>query len=229
MGKVLEMIRRLALFAALVLAGCSSDKTPDPYLSLIGGFGKSVKARIDRIPTPPLPEQILTRAQVKNVDTPILYAIVPATGAYATLSPLSENAGFVTWVTPDNATLTLKTGIVTATRGLGDDLTSSDISGLYAGLTDKKAGAYQRTYTFFTADFGTRTQIFDCTLSTDGTERVTILGKAHPVRKFTERCKSGTLAFQNHYWQATLSGNLIYSEQRVSPEVDVIRLWLLSE
>lgn len=229
MGEILEMTLPRAFLLSLLLIGCSSTQSKDPYFALITNFAQSVKAQTTKVPPPPLPEQVLTRDQVMAAEAPVLYAIIPSNGAYAALSQLGENDGYVTWATPDNVTLTLKAGLVTASRGLGDDLTSADVAGLEAGLAGKSGAEYTRSYRFFTAEFGTRTETATCTLSHDGPEPFVILGKSHATSRYTERCISGTTQRENRYWKASRTGNLIYSEQWVSPEMAHIRLWLLSE
>ena len=75
------------------------------------------------------PRQILTRARIDAPGTPLLLADVEGIETVATLAIVARNKTVETWQTGDRVSLSLDQGLVTATRGLGEDLMSADNSG----------------------------------------------------------------------------------------------------
>lgn len=121
----------------------------------------------------------LTRAQLAGFDQPLLRATVENRGAVALLGPISTSAtGERIWQTADGITLTLRRGVIVATRGLGEDLMSA------AG---GRAGATLRTHYTIAGTEQTRATRLDCATASVAAP-VTVLGQRHATRRITETC-----------------------------------------
>ena len=67
---------------------------------------------------------LLSRKQIDAANTPVLFVEL-ASGQNGTLTPYPGQGVGQTWLGADGATITLEQGILTASRGMGDDLMGS--------------------------------------------------------------------------------------------------------
>ena len=132
----------LGLALALGLAGCSSNKDAERQ-------GPTAIAVLKALVTPKHKKTKpveLTRAQVRQVKTPLMKADLPARGARAYLVSIGHNGPVTTWASPDGISISLNRGLVVATRGLGNDLMSLAMPDLTR--IERGAGTVQATYYF---------------------------------------------------------------------------------
>ncbi|RXV66947.1 hypothetical protein C6W92_01805 [Roseovarius sp. A46] len=141
-----------------------------------------------------------------------LRVTLPATGAQATLAPVARNGGVTVWQTLDGITLSFRSGVLVATRGLGDDLMSADVDGTLAMLrgTDK-ATHYPHIRSYLDGEDRTVFRSFQC--------RRDVRAETGPVRRITERCASPHGGMTNTYW-LDQTGEITRSRQWVSPAID---------
>jgi len=140
-----------------------------------------------------------------------LRVTLPATGAQATLAPVAHNADVTVWQTLDGITLSLREGVLVATRGLGDDLMSADVDGTLAMLRGSNREAqYPHIRSYLDGEDRTVFRSFQCRQEA-GTG-------AGPARQVVEHCVSTDIEMTNTYWLDG-AGKIVRSRQWVSPTV----------
>lgn len=213
----------LTLAALLALAACSTREEDPSAVSVLD----RLRERIAAGGAPETPDfEMPSRAEIDARRGALLYAALPGAGAEALLTPVARNAGTVTWLTGDGVTLTTRNGLIVASRGLGDDLMSADVSGVFPALED--GGPGRRIHYRLDGDNRTRATEFDCKVTGEGTERVEIAGRAVEAIRVAESCRGGGESFVNRYW-ISAQGRIVQSEQWLTPGVGAVTTRRLDE
>lgn len=220
MGNVLAMnIRTAFAFAGLLaLIGCGSENNQR------GEVGALTKAAIKnavakRSGSPAAPQ--LTRAAIDASPVPLVHARILSRGAEATLAPVAVNGGDETWMSGDPITLTLRGGLLIATRGLGEDMMSA--SAPDAATVTRGTGQTSRSFFHLDGENHTVRQNFACFLSGNGQQQVVVFERTYETRYITETCSGNNAGFTNEYWVDS-AGNILKSRQWVSPSVGKLEL-----
>lgn len=206
------MRRVLALCAAL-LAACSGDTArdvlPPAEASALDGLRAVLRARVGGgVAAPPPPGLAAVRAAL----TPAVVAALPpgtvlvaheATGAVWLSQRVATTGGVQTVLSEDGVTLSLRDGLVVASRGLGGDLMESDVADAAAALRAGRARAV-RTHGFLDGEDRVVTRAFDCRYAPAGDGVV-------------ERCFATGLSFENTY--AMRGGRIAASRQWLGPRI----------
>lgn len=198
----------LALMVAL--AACGSDKTgPSTFKAIKGlvaasaGLGKGAAA----------PAPALTRADLQKVGAAV--TVVELQGLTMYMVPAGTNRGVTTWTSAEDRTVSLRDGVMVATRGFGPDIMQT--AAPTAAQLASGRGTLQRSYYYL--DGADQTQRFDytCTLAFAGIETITVFDRQHTTRHVTETCRNPAVEFTNNYWFE--NGNFIRkSKQLLVPE-----------
>lgn len=216
---------RLALLAAAALgvAACSSEHNKQPSLGNIAlGLAKAriQKGEVETAEPVQKPPQV-TRAQMQALGRPVVFITVPRFGTAQPEVELAKNGAFRTYMGGDQTTVTLRNGVVTATRGLLVDLIGQDLS-----ITPKAmfGGSFPKTYTrsqrSLTGEGVLATYTYTCALAPNAQdETLTLFGLQHRVRQYSELCGNEKRAFKNSYWVDRGTGIVWQSHQSVSKEV----------
>jgi len=137
-----------------------------------------------------------------------LRVTLPERNVQAVLGPVSRNGDVTVWQTLDGITLGLRRGLLTGTRGLGDDLMSSDVSNSL-GMVHGSAGDgyYPHIRSYLDGEDRTVFRSFQCRRE-----------EPHEARRIVETCVSPRRDFTNIYW---LDGNgtVFKTRQWVSPAI----------
>jgi len=178
----------------------------------------------------------ITRARLDTVTTPLLLAEIPAQAAQATLIPWGENVGenvgqnvgVVTWRTGDNVSLAFAAGVIVATRGLGDDLMSADVTGTVQALTTGGVGTggvgtgaaaqYPRHHSYLDGENQTIFRSFLCQMGAAVPEQINSFGLLRDVSRRVETCYSLEETIENTYWTGS-DGTLWRSRQWLGPRL----------
>jgi len=134
---------------------------------------------------------------------------LPSRDAQAVLGPVSRNAGITVWQTLDGISLSFRDGVLIETRGLGDDLMSSDAAGTVAMLRGRMGGDYYpQIRTYLDGEQRTAIRSFMCRrAATDDSVRI------------DETCVSTNETVTNSYWLNS-AGSVIRSRQWVGPDIE---------
>lgn len=206
MGTFLAMKFKTAIMApllALVLAGCGNDADKGSALAIVKGL-------IPQQAPNSAPQKVDRKAALARTSGPL---VVVSAGKHANevlLLQIEQNGPYTTFATASRQTLTFRQGMITSTRGLGDDLMSSNADQTLALLAARKPGVSTRQVHFLD---GANNQIivqFTCDLVVAGKTQKTVL--------MTETCASETREFVNEY-RVDSSGYIVGARQWISPTI----------
>ena len=208
MGAVLEMRRAFLcmVLAVAALSGCGNDSAGNDLsapgkaiLALLKGDGRPPASAIADANDPAVKAGILAyRARLQAEGQPILLASI-ASLKYGTLhAPFGQNGDVQTWSSTGYQTMSLRGGILIATRGFGPDLMSSvapDVARIAAA-----SGTTSRRYLYLDGADQSQSLDYTCTLSSGGAESIEVMAKPIATRKVIESCTGASGSFTNEYW-----------------------------
>lgn len=218
------MIRGMVLTLALAfgMSACSSgnDGTASPLTEAARLIKTRVQAGGKTAAAPPA--AALTRAALSDADGPLILASIERTGAAATLRLARENGGYGTWVSPDKLSVTLKQGVLSASRGLFGDLLAGETDATLAALRAGRSTRYPKAMRYIGGDRQILLSRLTCQMDPVGTETIDILERAHATRHMAEVCtdRSGN-TIRNDYWIGG-DGTMWQSRQFLHPVMGYI-------
>lgn len=137
---------------------------------------------------------------------PLLQITLPAQGARATLKRVGGNGAVETWQSGDGVSVSLRRGVVVATRGLGFDLMGADASQTLTALSGGgQSGPYRHQMRYLTGDNHSTYLSASCTL--------TRVGGRHE-----ETCVTHRGRFTNLYFLDS-AGQILRSRQWIATEI----------
>jgi hypothetical protein len=192
----------LVLASLTVLSGCGSDTSAldlrnqvRAFSAVLGPAASRVGPALDALDTS---AALALRTRLEAAGTPTLLVINRGQGFSDLMTPFGRNGDVETWSSPNQTTISLRGGLLVASRGFGPDLMSSAGPSLAQVAAGK--GATKRSFYYLDGADARLAFDFDCTLAAAGPERIVILGKAFDTRKVTESCAHPLGSFINVYW-----------------------------
>jgi hypothetical protein len=153
----------------------------------------------------------------------ILIVTIMSRNAVAPLTKIAQNGNTVTWVSPGKVSLTLKDGILIATRGLNEDLMGADVAGVRAALA-AGGGTATRTHSFLDSEDQIRLDRLNCTITPEGVEEIAAATGTRKAMRYDERCEGRRVIFTNSYWLDTSGGRIVQSRQAVAPTTGFLQI-----
>ena len=138
------------------------------------------------------------------------------------IEPLSENGPYTTWGSPDKRTITMVSGVISATRGYGGDVLGYDARPTAAAITGRKVAEYSRTMRFLGPQYELRGATLKCVTENQGTEDITIIDTARKLVHMVEACTDqGGGTVKSEYW-VDGSGVIWQSRQWIGPQLGFV-------
>lgn len=235
MGEGLGMSRNsiaaLAAAALLALAGCSGGQDELPtQLQLFNAARSSAgqivgKARGGQQPADPP----LTRALLDTVKQPVLELTVDRRGDQTallarTLQRADSTPGRIEqWSSGANAvTISLRSGVLISTRGLGGDVLSSAVQVAEGRPGPSGGGAHLQMIRDL--DYRETELALSCDLVDLGPETLEIVEHRHATRHLQQRCEGGGGRVVNDYWVDPRADIVWKSRQWAGPHVGYLSL-----
>lgn len=228
----MKIKRGLSVFVlgmALALSACGSDKSaselPRLAATLAKQSGQNVARKLGvkrpsagaKTAQPTDPNVIITKA-LSATNGPIALVVRIKSKAVLAMNPVGQNGDHVTWGSAPGQGVTFKRGVLSNTRGLGEDLMASRIDHAVDSITGRKTDAYRREY-YYLGDLGQTTSlVVNCTLQRGKTEHVKIGEIDTNAVIMNESCKRGKIAFNNVYW-VDGRGRVLKSSQWVGQRI----------
>ncbi|MEX0304001.1 MAG: YjbF family lipoprotein [Leisingera sp.] len=215
-----------ALAASLLLGACARgpEKTP-AELEVLKAVGQQFTKRRN---APPPPVQ-LTRALLDEQTQAYVEVVIENRDAKAYLTRALERrdsspGAIEVWRTQDNVSLSLRQGMVIATRGLGNGLLSAQVPAADGAAGPAHGGA--RRYTVRTDGNGQAVLNMACSLTDLGPAPVEIVEVTHPTRHLQEHCEGSGGVVVNDYWVDSRPGRarVWQSRQWAGPETGYVRI-----
>lgn len=166
--------------------------------------------------TSPDPRRSLTRAVIDRSPQPLILAEMPDLGVLATLIPAGTNGNVVTWRTGQNQMLSFDGGVLVATRGLGADLMSADVTATRAALNGGPSQGYARLLSYLDGDEGTLLRAMVCDMAPGTAATVDSFGLSFATTLRVETCRTTGFTARNRYW-LNPDGTMRRTEQWVGP------------
>lgn len=226
----------LAPLLALLLGACSGgDEVPALELQIVKVVRETVATKAAGKPARPT----ITRAVLDGLDGALLEATLERRDQLAFLyvngQRRDDDPGLITtWRTGDDVTLSMRNGVLIATRGLGGDILSSAVlvAGDRPGPARGRAQGGERILTIRAFDNKTVHLVLACEVADLGPATIEIIGLRHATRHLRETCRGGTGrdgtggdgTVVNDYWVDAQAGVVRQSRQWAGPEAGYLRL-----
>lgn len=195
-------MRTLAIKAAFlgafaVLSACGNDTSTAQPTKVIGDLVKGLAAGRSG-PPEPIPDLLVATALGASSE-PVVLVDLKERNTQALLLRIETNGPYETFATSARQSITMRNGIMTATRGLGGDLMSSESDALIGLLRARRAGTVSYVMRFLNGEDQTRSLRYTCSLRDTGTERVA-RGQINVVgKRMTATCTGNAKSFELHF------------------------------
>lgn len=216
----------LALLAAGLLAACSGGS--DPTQSQSSTLVNLSRIFAERVSGPPqLPT--ITRALLDQVNNPWLEVEIEARERKAYLIEQYRVGPVRVWLTGEGGQVVIRDGLVTATRGTGRDLASSDYAEPLEAIR-ARGGQYQRRL-FVRNDVAEQERItLVCELRSLGPVNLEIAEQFFASIRMRETCTYVGGEIVNDYWVDSANNSRIWqSRQWLGPDIGFAKLRLLKD
>ena len=190
------VLLRMGVIAAVAvsLAGCGNDPAKN---GLTATVGHSVGAALTSTRGPAQPV-VVTRAMIRALKVPILMFGLPSRKARLAMATDGHNGDVVTWRAADGSTVSLRSGVVVATRGAGSDLMSAAVPSL--AQLESGSGTVERRYYYLNGLDQSVALTFTCQLQDLGAESIDVVELRYTVHHVAETCSGDAPTFTNDYW-----------------------------
>jgi len=223
----MSVIRSL-VFAGLtgLVAACSGG---NESIQNQAGFANEIRtALVNQRAAKKAPEIVVTRALLDQLTVPSLEVVAESRERTAYLVPFSNRGDVSTWRTTDGGQVILRSGLIIATRGVGDDLASSDSDQTLAALA-RRSGATTRRLFVRNGNSGQDQVTLSCQTTDLGRITIEIVEKNFDTQHVRETCQVGQGTVTNDYWIEPASGLIRQSRQWLGPEIGYLRVRVLKQ
>lgn len=216
-------MRKLILCAALVASACGNDRgsndfagAPQAIFAGLQNKGAPSHGTVTADTTNPAVKTgiLAFRAGLQKDGQPIIIASNTTLKYGALLAPFGGNNGVTTWSSTSYQTISLRDGVMVATRGFGPDLMSSVAPAI--STIAAAHGTTQRRYSYLDGADQPQSLDYTCTLAPAGSESIEVMAINFATRKVTENCAGPAGQFVNEYWFDDGS-NVRQSKQFLAP------------
>ncbi|MCO0615097.1 YjbF family lipoprotein [Lutimaribacter sp. EGI FJ00015] len=206
-------LRLGAVLTSITLAAaCGNDPlTRNPGLELVREIANN---RSNETQAPPS-EELIAQA-LSETEGPLELVMREQNKAWVFMLKLEENRGHETFGSAFRQTATMRNGILTATRGFGGDLMSSDISGVMPFISGRKAGEGIRIMRIIGDEDKTRELRLSCKITPGKTMPVKSGAVNTTAQTVTENCQGEGYDITNTY-VVDGNGRSLGAKQWVSP------------
>ena len=216
------------LLLALLVAGCTTDSTVQPVLR---GLVDRVLSGSEDEEAAPTGKRTPTRAQIDASGVAAIQINLEGDDVYPIMIAQSQNGPFVTYLSQQRQSLTLRESQITATRGYGTDLISASSSEddplkLITPAEDWPSSV-EREYRFAGSSPEGRIERYDCEIIQAAPAEIVLAGETVAVIGFAESCAGADGSFQNLYAADATTGRVLQSRQYVGREVAAVFLDIL--
>ena len=222
----------LATAAALALAGCGSDTSKTEGTTIALGVVKGVTAKLAPRKAAggggvPDPERLAALAKA-SFKGPLILAQIEKAGLLTALGETGRNGAVRTFATPNEQTLVFRDGLLTATRGLGNDLMSAKTAAVAALILNRRPGTAARTYRYLDGEGTERPLPMECAVVTGPTKSFDFAGRHYDTVQMDETCRAArqSLSVSNSYW-VTAEGTVALSHQWIGPALGHVTIQLV--
>lgn len=198
--------------AGLSVAACTNTRKDRPGLAIAQAL---VKPKPIAVVSDPNQVATAVAQSLAAVKGPVALATFEKTNNNVVLRPIATNGSYKTWASTgsaDRRSITTRHGLLTATRGLNQDLMSSDVSQTLSLLKSRQSGSATRVQRYLSGEDEIYEVRVSCTISRGGQTQVQVGEINRSATEMTERCDSAERSFTNIY-RVDGSGRVLQSVQ----------------
>lgn len=225
MSVIRRNIRRatIALSLGLMLAACGNGNQDSS--NMIKQLPKAL-ASIGKKPQPSgiAPEQI--GKALAASPAPMGLFTLEARQAQFIMFEIERNGAHRTFGSASRQSIAFRGGMMTATRGLGGDLMSSEGAALYALVSGRRAGSARYDMRFLTPEDKTVTRSFDCSTTVAAEIPVQIGEINAQTRAVVATCKSDGFSFTDAY-AVDKAGRILSARQWLGDALGYVSVQML--
>jgi group 4 capsule polysaccharide lipoprotein GfcB/YjbF len=223
--------KSLLLTFAVALSGCTGGS--DQVSSMTTQFTELSSIVLSQRKQAELPE--VNRALLDSLSLASLEITVENRDALAYLIPAGRrndpfHGPLTIWRTGDNAQVAISSGVIVATKGLGDDLQGSDMRGTVQAVRGRDARNRNGALTVVTSAEGAKTIALNCVSQRPERKTIEIVELTYQVDHLRERCvidRDQTVV--NEYWVGVRDRIVWQSRQWVGPGIGYVRTRFLKK
>lgn len=201
-------MKRFALAASasmMILAACGNDQSQLLDADL---FREAFRRDAPAAKSPEDTARLVATA-LRVLNEPVMLAILEDRNATAIMVPYGQNGPVETWTTEEFQSIAFHRGVVTATRGLGDDLMSAEVAAV-ADAIRSGGGQVQRTWRTLDGTNAVIERTAVCAVSSGTADALALAsGETVQTRRVSEDCGDG---IGNVYWVGP-DGRVVQSRQ----------------
>lgn len=216
MSRVFNKTASIALFATLALAACSNNSNNFDWMGVVkSSFTPQQKIK-------PSDQQAVAQSLSKamaNSDGPVALLHLKKTETTTVLRQIETNGAYRTWAaygSSERRSVTTKGGLITATRGLGSDLMSSDVNGVLPLITHRQNGSAKRVQRYLNGENIIYEIVADCTVARGPAQAFKIGTRSQNATQMTVHCTAPDHEFTNTYLVSS-GGRILQAQQWLSP------------
>ncbi|EAP77792.1 YjbF family lipoprotein [Roseovarius nubinhibens] len=217
--KLGDLGRVAALVGLGLLAGCSNA----PEAGKTTGFVKGIFTKSSAQPRSAEEVSAEAAAALQRTDARVILISLPSVEVTTVMQKLEQNGAYETYGTADRRSLTLRNGMLTASRSIGSDLMSADVTEALRLVSARRAGQAVRVYRHLDGENLTVATRMRCDIRTGGTSQMAVGEINATVTKVIESCTGEAQSFENIY-QVDGAGRILASKQWLSAERGAISI-----
>ncbi|SMX44740.1 YjbF family lipoprotein [Actibacterium lipolyticum] len=195
-----------ALLGVMALAGCDSDGS---QREMFESIFKRDEAKVD----PALTAKV---QRLGLAGQPIIVASIEAENRAGLLVREVQRGRESTYISEGGVSISFRSGVLVATRGMGGDLMGADVATLERYLRTGGAGAASRSHAYLDGDEQIQKHQFSCQVASRGSRQIAIDEKSYATKLIEEKCSGSGFAFENLYW-LDRRGEILQSRQWMGP------------
>ncbi len=222
-----------AAVALVLLAGCGSDTMrPDENSEIAGQAVRELLTKLRRKPaaaTPAAPAspEVMALEVLRLNPGPLLFVTRDGAPTPVVVGLTETNGATRTYATPDFRTFSLRQGIIVATRGLGDDMMSSETEAVSRLILTRSAGEAEKKLRVLDGLGTERPLPLSCKVSlAKGRESYEFAGQTWSGALVAEHCTGNGFEMTNSYLVAD-TGEIHASRQWISPRIGYVTVQTL--
>ena len=204
---------RSAVLGLVCLAALTSCSNAPERQVTVGSMAKSIFRGGDKTPAPTA-QQVAAHAAMamSSTDAPLIIVSLPERKVVAVMQQIELNNGYATYGTQDRRAITLRAGMMTATRSLGNDVMSAEVSAVHALVSGRQNGTGRRVMRYLDGEELTRVEVSNCTVQVGTVARLQLAEIDISATAVSETCQGDGGDFTNTY-QVTPDGRIVQSRQ----------------
>lgn len=222
------MLRLAVIGGCALLAACSNQRSSEDPISVIRTLYGQLRAGTPAPPDPRLVAAVAQDALAKTSDSVAVYSLEER-NAVAILRPIARNGPHITWASygsSERRSATTQNAVLSATRGLGNDLMSSRLAPLVDVVSRREDGVATIRQRYLDGENKTVTLVSDCKITRGDRETLDLGGRAVPVIRMRAQCWQPERGVDNHYL-VDAQGRILESRHWAGPTMGYSTIRLL--